>query len=560
MLISEKEREFVHMVIAKLQGRYLVAVSNDEILTMKLLLRCFACLASNGCFRVESAGGLMTILELLLAPLENLQPNSSEFDLSEEIICCSYLLASTVPWCIEALLSSEYGKRLVQTIHMHLGQIKKLWVNPFDLNGSQSIITRKLPDHFETRLRDEDLEEKVVPLFLFSGVSDSLSEAIQVAMHFIELYSNFDVSKSTINFPEVYFMPWKQLQEKNLLQNGLPKADQFHLSEDFPSLWPGSLGKYFNANLFEGNDGNICYYVGEKLLAQKNANFIHARISIFNSETNDDCYPCCQLSFVEKYLVISYLEDILNYFDIIINEDGTKTGSLELLANQLLAVSRLFSINNDSTSPTKLAIEYFIIELLFQKILSLPINRRTNNLVVFKLILHFCKKFPTFAPMVALASNIVFLMIPFLNVHSIMQFSNWFSFHFVNTALQWPFWDFWIGEVGLLTEGSNTEEQEESGNDKDHRLQLFFIKAVLQQCLRLVSREKLDLTIPSEFKEFLGNAAELHQLIHDSPDTPIDQLKAMVERRVSPEHIIDFVESVPQFMSEVSLRFYQPFN
>jgi hypothetical protein len=551
MLLAEKEKDFVELVVRNIQTKLLEVLENDEVLTAKLFLRTVSSLASAGCFAVEESGGLLEIFENLL---QGTISGGSLQELSEQSLVCAYLLASSIPWSIEALLRFESGKDFLKRLHECLAEIKNSWNCPFDLNDKQSVLAHTLPG----TLVASSMEEKPTPLVIFDGISDSFTELLHVAIHFLDLYSNFDVSKSVLEFPEVFAMPWKQFKERSLLSEELVSyltVNQLRFTskfqEEIGSLFEQQLiGKTFRANYSSRKDSGLSFCLGEKFLSEKNSAFIHCRLSLFNSETNDDCFPCCQLSMVEKFLVVSYLEDILNYFDIVVNEDGTKLGSLELLISHLLAVSKLFSINNDSSAPTKLAIEYFLVEVLFHKLVALPINRRTNNLIIYRLLLQLCKRNSSFPPMIALATNILFLILPSLRVQVIMELANWFSFHFVNTLLKWPFWDFWIGEVGLLKEENKDQEEEE--DPVDHSMQLFFIRAVVQRCSELVSTEKLDLVIPNEFKQFLENNRNSPLLlVESSEDLPCNQLKAMIEQRNTPEKIIDFIESVPIFVNQV---------
>jgi hypothetical protein len=551
MLLVENEKDFVELVVRKIQTKLLEALTNDEVLTAKLFLRTVSCLASAGCFAVEESGGLLEIFENLL---QGTISGGSLQELSEQSLVCAYLLASSIPWSIEALLRFESGKDFLKRLHTCLAEIKNAWNCPFDLNEKQSVLAHTLPG----TLVANSMEEKPTSLVIFDGISDSFTELLHVAIHFLDLYSNFDVSKSVLEFPEVFVMPWKQFKERNLLSeefvsfltvNQLRFTSMFleEIGSLFEKQW---IGKTFRMNCSSRKDSGLSFCLGEKFLSEKNSAFIHCRLSLFNSETNDDCFPCCQLSMVEKFLVVSYLEDILNFFDIVVNEDGTKLGSLELLINHLLAVSKLFSINNDSSAPTKLTIEYFLVEVLFHKLVALPINRRTNNLIIYRLLLQLCKRNSSFPPMIALATNILFLILPSLRVQVVMELANWFSFHFVNTLLKWPFWDFWIGEVGLLKEENKDQEEEE--DSVDHSMQLFFIRAVIQRCSELVSTEKLDLVIPNEFKQFLENNRNSPLLlVESSEELPSNQLKGMIEQRNTPEKIIDFIESVPVFVNQV---------
>jgi hypothetical protein len=616
-------------------------------LVSKLLLRCLACLASGGIFAVTNSGGFLEILEGLLSIIESSKDKQGRcYCYQDDVMVAAYLLASTAPWAVEGILrgeisfssSNQQGKQWLKRFLSTLTELKTNWKCPFLLNGKQSLLSKPLPDTLSSassgangmeggdkgrELMDEE-NEKAIPLSLHAGISDSFAEVLQVAIHFVELSL---LSNSFDFFPEIYVMPWKILKERSLLYSEESflsfvathqasfSSSAFH--EEMKAIVDEKLvGKSFSENFKSSsithsgsNISFLSYRIGELYSSSKNASFLHSRLSIFTSETNDELFPACHLSFVEKYLLFSYIEDILNFFDIVVNEDGTKLGSIDLLRNHLLALNSLFSINQEKeNNVSRIPVEYFIVESLFHRILSLPFNHVTHHLPLYKLILHFCKKDPAFPPMIALAMNTLFLIIPSLDLEAIRSLGNWFAFQFINTNCKWPFWDFWIGECNLLEDDAdddtngNTEEdvivqreetavgedasstsmeEEETKGKKDKsnaivsvsssssvsvRKQLYFIHFVLQKCYFQMSMEKLLLIIPKEFHHFLEEnnnengslstssslnvfylSSSYNGVIKDSAS----QLKRLMEKRVSCDEMIDFIETVPSFIEEV---------
>lgn len=128
------------------------------------------------------------------------------------------------------------------------------------------------------------------------------------------------------------------------------------------------------------------------------------RLTIFDNETSADCASACALSAQAKYHAFSYLEDVFTFFDPVINEDGTKLGSMELLTTHLLAVFKLF--------PAGAHLEYVLVEMLMQVLLQRPVNSALSA-SVFRLLLELCRRAPqTFPPVVALGTNTVFQLVP----------------------------------------------------------------------------------------------------------------------------------------------------
>lgn len=128
------------------------------------------------------------------------------------------------------------------------------------------------------------------------------------------------------------------------------------------------------------------------------------RLAIFDHETSADCAHTCALSPQDKYHAFSYLEDVFTFFDPVINEDGTKLGSMELLTTHLLAVFKLF--------PGGAHLEYVLVEMLMQVLLQRPANAALSA-SVFRLLLELCRRAPqTFPAVVALGTNTVFQLVP----------------------------------------------------------------------------------------------------------------------------------------------------
>lgn len=128
------------------------------------------------------------------------------------------------------------------------------------------------------------------------------------------------------------------------------------------------------------------------------------RLSIFDNETSADCARACALSAQVKYHAFAYLEDVFTFFDPVINEDGTKLGSMELLTTHLLSVFKLFSADAH--------LEYVLVEMLLQVLLQRPVNSALSA-SVFRLMLELCRRAPqTFPPVVALGTNTVFQLVP----------------------------------------------------------------------------------------------------------------------------------------------------
>ena len=65
-LLHTDKPEFTQLVIAKLQERLMQAITDDDVMSAKLLLKSIACLASCKSFKVVGTGGIVNIIETLI--------------------------------------------------------------------------------------------------------------------------------------------------------------------------------------------------------------------------------------------------------------------------------------------------------------------------------------------------------------------------------------------------------------------------------------------------------------------------------------------------------------
>lgn len=232
------------------------------------------------------------------------------------------------------------------------------------------------------------------------------------------------------------------------------------------------------------------------------------KLCVFDKDTSPEAEQLCRtLSPLERYLAATYYTDILVNFQPVINDDGTKLGSVELLASHLLAVSRVFPSEEESEENPHL--EYLLVEVLFQQLLQPPTHLfQSNNAGNFKLILHLCRRDPLFPPVVALAANIVFQMVPELQPASWREFARWFTFHLTNTKLTWPYWEFWISELKSSLSTSADRDVGFSGDatlvrSEGYSAQSILIHFVVDHCTRASIAEKIKRALPVELDNFI---------------------------------------------------------
>jgi hypothetical protein len=235
------------------------------------------------------------------------------------------------------------------------------------------------------------------------------------------------------------------------------------------------------------------------------------------------------------------------------------------LISQLLASFKLF--------PKESHLEYLLTEFLFQVLLQPPINY-PQHAMIGRIILHLSKQHPNFASPIGLATNILFLLLPELDLTVARAVGDWFTFQFINSVYEWPSWMFWVDSCGLNADGSVKTVVSDDGSsvvpltvDFDTIVTRLFCHHVAQKCSRLVSYDRLKTAIPAAFHPFF-----------DYDDTPrcsffsanaraadanpaatgyASELRKLVEERLNGEDILDWMENLPQLSPEGNEKILQ---
>ena len=205
------------------------------------------------------------------------------------------------------------------------------------------------------------------------------------------------------------------------------------------------------------------------------------RFTLFDSSSAPNAVACCKLENLEKHIALDYFSDILLFFDPVVNYDGSKLGNIDLLASHLFAVTELFDPDCH--------LEFMIVEFLLQHVICLPIDTSRSSLV-YKLLLHFCRKNNVFPPAVAVGTNLLFQLIPDFDTTVTREFARWFSFHLLNTQMNWPFWDYMVQEYY----GADVNFV-----DEHTYLVRFFCNILVDKISRAAIVEKVKAAIPEPF-------------------------------------------------------------
>lgn len=518
-LIHAAEADFVRLVVEKVQARLLVALGENEIPTSKLLLRALACLVSCGCLDARS-------LEGLLSPLVDVVASIVGDEVVEDQEVAAYLLSSTLIWTLEALNKNGETAQLVERSVPVLQKLLEVRKSPFGVRGRQAMVLTVVP-----------FDEENKPLYILpltntdEGAFDTLQEAIMALVLLVE-----------------------QLQREGGVVALCKPFFQSSASE------PLQLGQDFvlNAKHLIESRGVLAKrallgpVIGGAWTSGRECGWLRGHVPIFTADTSTDSALCTNnLPLLSKILAVHYFQDVLMFFEPVINEDGTRLGSIDLLIAHLLAVFKLF--------PSDAHLEYLLVEILFHMILQQPSSSAQNTLA-YRVVLQLCKQNVAYPPVLALISNLLFQMVPDLDWEAAKEFGRWFAFHYVNTNLSWPYWDFWLS---LCEKPQGAEEEEDEVLHVARSQVSFFCQFTVSVIARLINPEKVR-NLPQEFAkgvqiDYKGRYG-LFESDHPSSlsvvgeaATVAKQLRDMVQDKCNDGDVLEWLDE--NSISEVRLYF-----
>ena len=220
---------------------------------------------------------------------------------------------------------------------------------------------------------------------------------------------------------------------------------------------------------------------------------------------------------------MEYYRDIMYFFDPVINADGTRCGSVELLCSHLLAIPKM------RKSSEAVPLETILIETILHRLLQAPVNKMQTALM-FRVILEICQKSGAFAQTLALGVHCLFQMVPEMGMISLREFAQWFAMHLLNTKLSWPYWNAWI---------------ETCMDDKLDSSRTLFCKLVVDKMGRAVSHDVVTNAIPDTLHALLPKDALPDCSFQDDDiyKELFKELRNMIEVREEPELVMEWLES-----------------
>jgi hypothetical protein len=218
--------------------------------------------------------------------------------------------------------------------------------------------------------------------------------------------------------------------------------------------------------------------------------------------------------------------------------DGTRVGSVEMVAKHLLALKKLVEGLPDGVHV------YAIIEHLFGMLLQLP---RWKMPYVFRILLEVCKEEDKavtgtgggqkFAPgAIAYGAEILFQLSPALDTFAARDLCDWLALHLSNTKFGWPFWEHWAQDAQENVQPGDAPEQ--------------FLRLLVQKCALLAPASRLTAHIPASLQKYLPEAPIArsvyleeggHGEIDDTMREVAKTLLKKIQDKDDPEDIADWL-------------------
>ncbi len=403
------------------------------------------------------------------------------------------LVLSTIPYSVH-FLSKYFVMDLLTTID----EIVMGYKSPFQPgSGIMSILLEKeLKENFIVKNEDEEEEESDSDDDDeddegSSVCADTFQDLLRTVRKLVEsFYSSESNQKIQSNFALLSDAPWLGLEGKEeeyapmegdaedelaKRSSGGPQALTFSgqaISIELPECH--QLLRYL-LNL-AGNGGN---FEGVALTIQCPSveGAIFGRLSIFDpppdeddeedESSNDpdvDAYVQ-KFSMMDRFFLAESVRDCLICHRATVSETGVESGSAKEAAEQVWAVSQLFSSDSksaaqddttmgeehDASKGVECGIVETVLSLIVQSPRGIDSPSQMSHVYLSRVLIELAKYKPSLIPKVlAVAiSNLFNDFIPSLSPIAKENLSNWMAFHLTNTDYQWPeaFWNIWTPYV-----------------------------------------------------------------------------------------------------------------
>jgi len=530
-LIYRRDASFPTIVVRKLGDAFINALKQNNINVGKVALRSMAALTCSKCLAAEGDGSLLSLLDTLLNRVEiDWKSTKSAADISVEGKVAMYLLSSTIPWMIP-VLTGKQGVKFAARVLPVLLRFQDEYNSIYNLGGKCALF------HAYAATVDDDgnvigVEDKGTFCEGPEGSAcwDTLWAAVHFARESLQKANVKDFSK-----PSCMLTPWEGLEEDLSSElagkewDGSDRSTILTLSDDLAGILrqifvdaPTEI--YFNLSS-SVSQFKVTSTSSSTQSSTGIATWLSPVFCIYDKATSPASAQCVLgTSALERHILSDYYRDIIYFFDPIINEDGTRCGSIELMCAHLEAVAKMRSPHEPVVQ-----LESLLAETIFQKLVQTPINP-TQTALFFRVVLELCQKSSLFANAVALGTHSMFQMLSEMDIASVRELAAWFALHQLNSNFSWPFWSSWIDMCM---------------DDPADGARILFCKIVVDKMGRAVNHDVLMKALPDTLHSLLpgDSMPKLPALSSEKYGNIFKKLRKLIEQREEPEIVTEWLDN-----------------
>lgn len=522
VLIHKSDSSFGQIAFDKLALNLIKSISTNQILSAKLNLRAIACLTACQVFSVTGNNSLTSLLFLLVE-----QTRKDIVDHCGKLSClgrtATYLAACTIPWIANTIVKEDDGLAELQQLYAFFSEIRRTYRSDYDFEGAHAVLLSNVaatPDGPQDAACWDDCWASV----------DAATTACEIL-----------IGGGLYSTPRWLLMPWLDERfptepllvpdaletsdngstESTAVTTGVPATSPLLVLSDEKLEAIRTALDVLRRNISSGSE------------EIRDIAWNGVRFRIFDNESAPVATSLLALSSSDRFLLSDYYSDILTFFEPIIRDDGTRTGSIELICQHLLAVRNLVVITSEgeatsTDSNDELKLEYELVELLLLRILQIPPNRPT---LIGRLLLELCRMHPGMPAALATGVACLFQLLPIVDTASARQLAGLLSYHLLNTDLIWPHWTYF---------GS---EYLEADTGDARRL---FLCSLVDSLSRASVIDKVKHVVPSNmhgnFPDDSPPTAETYSKRPTLADVALE-MKSRVERRQHPDELQEWLET-----------------
>lgn len=425
-----------------------------------------------------SLGDLLKLLVDAAEKARNTTDDSKIASISYNNVCIllSALVLSTLPYAMQ-VLSKDFVDSLLQKVETIIDG----YSSPFTPGkGIMSLLLEK-PQKEDFKISNDDDDEEGDDDD--DEEDDDEGEAVcadtfqDLVRSVRKIVKDYYAGQSQSKFELLSDAPWLGLKSKQSTNGGMDEdgdVDVLNFSGEklYIDIPP-------SCHLFRLLLGSSESSIGETpvtLLCPSTTGIIFGRLSIFDPppEEDDDEFEARNpsidsyiknFSLLDRFLLSEAVRDCLICHRSVVSETGVSRGSAKDAAEQILAVSELFTIQSDNdTTGVECGIVETVLSMIIQCQGGLEAKSTLGHIYLYRVLIELAKLQPERIPQsLAFAISDLFEdFIPSLSPIAKENLSKWFSYHLTNTDYQWPhsYWNAWTPYAINSLEGQRNSRGE----------------------------------------------------------------------------------------------------